>query len=119
MEYIPKGELVFRFIASMRGERRQSHFPEHKKGDLNDDIPLSMPPMISPGGPLLPAYRRQEKYYPLLKKVLVREHDGQVFRATDEEIMRALAEVPEYEGLSGLNGQEYVFAVKEMFRVLG
>lgn len=93
-------------------------FKSIEKEDLYNSEPLPMPQMKSPVGPFRRAWKRQEKMYCLLKKVLVRD-DGQVFRATDAEIVRALGDVPADEGVSDLSGAEYVYAVKEMFHLRG
>lgn len=50
----------------------------------------------------------------LLKRVLV-QSDGQVYRATDAEIVQDISEVPEEEGVLDLSGPEYLYAVKQMF----
>lgn len=49
------------------------------------------------GGPDKPAYRRQRKAYPLLRKVSVNS-EGNVFRATDDEIVNAPRDVKGVEG---------------------
>ena len=91
-------------------------FRNTEKGDLEISVPLAMPQITGPGGPFRTAWKRQEKMYLLLKKVLVRG-DGKIFRATDVEIVHALGDVPGDEGVSGLSGGEYVYSVKEMFRL--
>lgn len=61
------------------------------------------------------SHLRQQKGYVLLKKMLV-DKEGKVYRATDEEIVEALADTAEDDGIGGLTGPEYVYSVVEMFK---
>ena len=61
------------------------------------------------------SHRRQAKGYFLLKKMLV-DKTGKVYRATNDEIEEGLAGTNEEDGIGGLTGAEYVFAVEQMFQ---
>lgn len=83
------------------------------KGYVEKSTPLAMPQLTDVK--YLSAYRRQQKGYVLLKKMLV-DKEGKAFRATNEEIEEGLAGTDEADGIRGLTGAEYVFAVERMFQ---
>lgn len=85
------------------------------KGDVEKAIPLVMPVLKDGNAPYRSHHRRQARGYFLIKKVLV-DKEGGVCRATDEEIEEALKDTDEDDGIGGLTGPEYVYAVEEMFR---
>lgn len=88
-------------------------FRNTRKGDVEKSTPLAMPQLTDVK--YMSAYRRQQKGYVLLKKMLF-DKDGKIYRATGEEIEAALKGTDEDDDLWGLTGPEYVFAVERMFQ---
>lgn len=78
--------------------------------------PMAVPQINIGVGRYKAAYRKQQSAYLLLKKVLVHS-GGNIFRATDAEIVNALKDVEGGESVRDFTGREreYVFAVEQVF----
>lgn len=88
-------------------------FRNTRKGDVENSTPLVMPQLTD--ARYMSAYRRQQKGYFSLRKMLV-DKQGKVYRATNDEIEEGLAGTDETDGIRGLTGEEYKYAVEEMFK---
>ena len=84
------------------------------KGDVEGDVSIVEMPQLTDAR-YKSHHRRQARGYFLLKKMLV-DKQGNMYRPTNEEIEQALKETDESDGIRGLTGAEYVFAVEQMYR---